>query len=151
MLPEPEDDHDRAMLGHIREQGWGAMHIPADEEGPGFGFTVGLYHTWKHPEILVMGLPLETAHELLTVAADRVRRGHRYQEGQNSDDFLVGYPCRLHLIPSGCYQAYLGYALWLYSGPDFPALQLLWPDREGRFPEDSGYALSDRQQMLSCP
>jgi hypothetical protein len=37
--------------------------------------------------------------------------------------------------------------MWFYEGVDFPALQMFWPDREGRFPWDKGFP-SRRESQL---
>ena len=49
------------------------------------------------------------------------------------------------------YPAYLGYGGWFHGGPRFPALQVVWPDAEGRFPWERwfSHALRDVQPLLS--
>lgn len=147
-LPEPEDEDDVRMLENIRVLGWGAIHVEGDADGPGFSFSVGFYHTWQHPEMLIMGLDVEKAHAILALAAEEVEGGRRYLGGELSDDFLKGYACRLHQIPRESYPDYLGYARWLYSGDDFPALQILWPDRAGRFPGEDDFAMAANQHLV---
>ena len=71
---------------------------------------------------------------MLNAAGEAVRAGQAYTVGQNSDDILHGYSCTFRPVPRGQYEAYLGSALRYYDGADFPALQLIWPDREGRYP-----------------
>jgi hypothetical protein len=42
-------------------------------------------------------------------------------------------------VDSAHYREYVGYALWLYGGPDFPMVQCVWPLKSGHFPWDAGY------------
>jgi hypothetical protein len=50
---------------------------------------------------------------------------------------LHSYPVRFVDVPQRCYPDYLGLATWAYEGNDFPAVQLVWPDKQGRWPWDA--------------
>ncbi len=149
-LPQPEDAFDERMLEHIRRLGWGVVHVPEDEEGPGFSFSVGFYYSWQHPELFIMGLEPEKAHAILAIAAENIGEGRHYEEGRSTEDFLSGYSCHLRGIPREKYPDFLGYARWLYRGDDFPALQALWPDRAGRFPGQADFAAPTLQYSLEA-
>jgi hypothetical protein len=71
IIPPPEDDSERKPVSDVRNVGWHALHISADDKGPSFTFTVGFYYTFQQPEILVMGLRHQVGHESLNTAADR--------------------------------------------------------------------------------
>jgi hypothetical protein len=71
---------------------------------------------------------------MLNGAGEAVRAGRPYAAGLNYDDILEGYNCTFRLVPGKHYEAYLGSAQWYYGGDDFPVLQLIWPDREHRYP-----------------
>ena len=66
----------------------------------------------------------------------------------------LGHPRRLRrAVPHVAHRHYpehFGYARWFYKGDDFPALQCLWPDKQGRFPSDADYSepLRARQCLL---
>ena len=96
--------------------------------------NVGLYKRFEHPELVVFGLPPDTMHRLLNVAGEAARSGQVYVVGQGYNDLLEAYSCTFRPVPVKHYQPYLGYARWYYRGGDFPALQLVWPDREHRDP-----------------
>ena len=74
-LPQPEDDHDRKVLGDIERVGWTIIGIKEEEALPGYCFSVGMYHTLGHPEILLMGLRAEIAAHLINDIGDAVRAG----------------------------------------------------------------------------
>ena len=38
------------------------------------------------------------------------------------------------------YKDHLGWSRWFYCGDDFDYVQLIWMDRDGRFPWQHGYA-----------
>ena len=128
------DSDDAQVHADIARYGWHVVQVPEDSEGPGFAFTIGLYTRFAHPELLIFGLPLDTMLRLLNVAGEAVRAGRVYVAGQDYDDLLEGYSCTFRPVPVKQYDDYLGYALWYYRGDDFPTLQLVWPDREHRYP-----------------
>jgi hypothetical protein len=49
------------------------------------------------------------------------------------------------------YREHVGYARWFYRGDEFPLLQLVWPDKAGRFPGEPGAnpALARQQPLLA--
>ena len=53
------DDNDRKLLQDVAEVGWHVVLIAEEAGTPGWAFSVGLYHTFRHPEVVVFGLPLE--------------------------------------------------------------------------------------------
>jgi hypothetical protein len=128
------DPGDAQVHADIATFGWHVVQVPEDDEGPGFAFTIGLYKRFQHPELIVFGLPLDTMLLMLNGAGEAVRAGRTYEGGQSSDDLLEGYACTFRPVPSKHYEEFLGYARWYYDGDDFPTLQLIWPDREHRYP-----------------
>jgi Domain of unknown function (DUF4262) len=146
---QDERDGDEQLLRDIQEVGWHVVLIREDEEGPAFGFTVGLYHSYGHPEVLIHGFGLELTHQILNNIGDEVKAGHQYEAGRRYPDILEGYDCAFQIIEKAFYHEYLGYARWYYRGNNFPALQCLLPDREGRFPGDAGFPeqLAKLQQL----
>ncbi len=149
-LPEPDDDQDRAILGHIAEFGWSVIGIEEDDEGPSYSFSVGLYHTLGAPELLIVGQKPQTAQGLINHAGELLRNGQRFADGERRDGILGGYPAVFAAVDPRYYREYLGYATWLYRGCDFPVLQIVWPDRDGRFSWDADYPaeLFWRQRVL---
>jgi hypothetical protein len=149
-LPAPRDDGDRKLLADVAGHGWHVVGVLEDDEGPGYAFSVGMFHTLGHPEILLMGLQHSVAHRLVNDMGDAIRRGERYEPGQKYDGLAAGFPLAFVSRARRYYREYLGYALWLYQGPEFPALQCVWPDKAGKFPWEPGYdsRFFDLQRVL---
>jgi hypothetical protein len=127
---------DRKLLDDVDEFGVHVVHVPEDEDGPGFSFTVGLWHTFQQPEVVVFGLAEDVAHDLLNAIADEAADDRKFLADSRHDDVLVGYPVRFFAVPKSSYEDVLGSAVWAYEGDDFPAVQLVWPDKQGRWPWD---------------
>lgn len=60
------------------EPGWKVMGIAADKGSPGFAYTIGLYHNYKHPEIILFGLSVDIAFTLLNDVGARVKGGRSF-------------------------------------------------------------------------
>ncbi len=144
------DEHEAQMLADIDRFGWAVLRV-SNDKGPDFAYSVGMHRTLGHPEILIFGLPLDIMHRLINDVGARVRAGAKYTAGQCADEFLEGYEVTFRAIPGFQYDGHLGWANWLYGGNDFPALQMIYPDRDHRWPWDDSVAdaFRDTQPVLA--
>jgi hypothetical protein len=117
------DKHDKKLLSDIEKYGWHMIGIKEDSEGPGFVFTVGLHKTFEHPEIIIFGLKVETMYGILRVAVEKIKAGEKFNVGIKYEEILENYPVIFFNVSQDFYNEYLGYALWFYKGPNFPAIQ----------------------------
>lgn len=149
--PTPEDDGDRQLLDDVRSVGWHVVGIEADDEGPAFAYTVGLHHSFGHPELVVFGLPVPTLFGVLNALGEAVKAGERFQAWEETDRALDGYSVLLTPVDPGHYREYLGYARWFYRGNEFSVLQCVWPDAQHRYPTEPGFTpqLSGLQPQLA--
>ena len=138
-LPIAKDASDRKLLADVERVGWHIVGIYDDEGNPGYAFSVGLFHTFEHPEIIVFGLTGETAAEIINIIGMQVRVGTRFKANDLSNDVAERLPVVFTMVPKDSYREYLGYALWFYQSLDFPVLQCVWPDEAGLFAWQDGY------------
>jgi hypothetical protein len=54
------------VLADINEYGWHCMNVIEDDEHPPWSCTIGLFETWSHPELLVIGRSRITSNAMLT-------------------------------------------------------------------------------------
>ncbi len=90
-------------------------------------------------------------HAILNNCGDMIRSGKRFAVGESVSEVLEGYDVRFRAITAkASYAEYLGYGFRHYGNQAFPVLQLLWPDKEHRFPGDAEAAdfLAKRQPLL---
>lgn len=133
-----EDASEQKVIDDIATHGWHCVHISGDEEGPGYSFTIGVFHSFGLPEFLIMGLPQATAQQILDVALDAARSGAVTDFTATTDALLKGHACAFVRVPEAQYRNYVGYARWYYQGNDFTVQQIVWPSRDGHFPWDAG-------------
>jgi hypothetical protein len=141
------DQSEQKLLSDIREYGWHAVMIQADEKSPGWGFTVGFFHSYRHPELVITGLKAEITHQFLRLFSVPIMAGKVYKPGDKVTD-IGSYPFLFVSVPTCFYRDYLGFAIWFYKPTEFPVLQVVWPDKAGRFPWEADYDTRCRQPLL---
>jgi hypothetical protein len=150
-LPEPADEHDRQLLASVASPGWHVVAVEEDDEGPAFAYSVGLYHNFRHPEVILFGLPVRVMHQIVNRVGEQIKSGETFEHLDESAGVLDGYHVCFRTVERRHYRDYLGYARWFYQGDDFPALQCVWPDSSRRYPwhPAAGRAFLRRQAVLS--
>jgi hypothetical protein len=137
----PQDKIDEKLLADVHRHGWHVVAVLGDEEGPEFAYTVGLYLRTLQPEILMMGVPAEPSGRVLNVIGEYLIAGGEIVPGERYPGFVDGRDVLFRQINRRHYHDYLGCANWFYRPhPDgYPALQCVWPDLEGVFPDEEGF------------
>jgi hypothetical protein len=131
-----EDPSEQRVLDDIAEYGWHCVHILEDDEGAGYSFTIGLWATYGHPELIVFGLPAQAAHTIVSTVARAAAEGEPLDPDRPTDALLHDYSCWFAPVPRAQYHDHVGYARWYYQGDEFPLRQIVWPSRAGVFPWD---------------
>jgi hypothetical protein len=145
-----EDDIERKLISDIEVFGWHVIMIGEDDEGPAFAYSIGLFKSFSHPEIIIFGLDVNLMHRMINLIGEEARQGRLFDDGESASGILEGYDVRFLNVARQHYHEHVGYARWFYKGDDFPLLQCIWPDMQGRFPTDAGFAraLRPRQPLL---
>jgi hypothetical protein len=135
------DRADAFIERHIRDTGWAVQLIPEGEgeDELAFAYTAGLFHNYGHAELILFGLDLEVMHAVLNDCGELVKSGRKLEPGQKLGGLLEGdYELLFREVKAPqSYKQHVGYALAFYKGRDFPLLQVVWPDAQGRFPGGS--------------
>lgn len=147
------DDSEAFIEQCVAEIGWSVEAIEAGrgEDEPPFAYTVGLHKSFSHPELIVVGLPPDVAIGVLNGCGERVKEGLPLPVAERIGGILEGYDVTFRPVrDEERYREHVGYAIWFNKGTAFPLLQLLWPDKDGRFPGDPGAAtfMAKRQPLL---
>lgn len=128
------------ILRDIDEHGVHIAFVDTDGYTPRFGYSIGLFKGYSHPELIIIGLSQESVGAIINKARSEMEKGIRYIEGVKYDGFLHGFPMQFVEVQLEHYQDYVGYAGWYNDNSfDFPVLQMVWPDKETCFPWDEGF------------
>ena len=137
------DDLDKIVISNINEFGWHCVNVIEDDGHPPWSYTIGLYETWQHPELIVIGRSRATSHAMLKTFADDIELNC---EPDLSDmNLLIGMKCHYIEVNPRYYSDYVGFALWYYRKRHFPLLQIVWPDNDGMYPWDANLPSTFRE------
>jgi hypothetical protein len=109
------------LAANIQKHQWLVFNITGSSEAElRFSYTVGLFETFGHPEVVISGLPNDVALAILNDIGSDVAKGVSREAEVLYDDILAGYPCVFKPVPTHVYEAYFGRALVFYEGLIFP-------------------------------
>ena len=132
--PESLDDVEQSFVAKIREYGWFRTSVSGDGSGPGFSYTTGFWVDCGQPEFVVFSLKNEIAHNVFWDLFRDGRDGQTVPIGRRSDAIFGNAAAYAFRVAKTHYQDHFGWSRWFYGNDDFACLQIVWPDRAGKFP-----------------
>lgn len=129
----------RDLLAQIARHDYTMVGVPEETSSdrtwvaPGFVYSVGLWSFHRVPELIVVGAPARHAVELINRYVEVVRSGKRLRPG-GPYQLLPATVVMLELVTPTVYTQWFARAFDFYPSGDFPAYQVLWPDRAGVWP-----------------
>jgi hypothetical protein len=139
----------------ISEYGWTVVSIPTkwwQLWNPPWAYSIGLYETYKLPDVVLMGRMPELTSAMMTNIHELIKMGERIGDGTELEGVLMGQTCIFRLIEKKNYKTYLPWAIDYYGSTDFPVLQCVWPDTQGKYPWQEGHERRVRRfQKLLFP
>jgi hypothetical protein len=137
----------------IENQGWAIEAVPPDAETdpptPAYAYTIGLTGGVGFPEVAVFGLSPAAAKGLLELVADACRGGTEIPLGVELIGLLDNeLRCLFAPIDLGPWGPYFATGASWYKGQPFEMVQLMYPDRNGFMPYETGY---EQRMALAQP
>jgi len=123
----------------IDKFGFTVLMLGATDYLPSFAYTVGLWKNFKHPEIIAFGLSVENLQTLLNSVGELVKEGKVMEQNKSYEEFLRNGKTEFLKVDERNISDYFGYAMELYNYENFPALQLVWTDRNNKFPWEADF------------
>jgi Domain of unknown function (DUF4262) len=132
--PAQLDRHEQNFVENVRKHGWFGTYVGADGDGPGFGYTTGIWLKFGFPELVVFSLSRQVAHNTFWYMYRGLEAGKHFAIGEPEDDIFKNVAAVLLPVSPQEYPAHLGWSRWFYGGDQFQCLQLVFPDPSGSFP-----------------
>jgi hypothetical protein len=131
---------EREIAEVVQKHGWYALSVY--DNNPPFLYSVGLMQSFKHPELIVLGLEPKSAYNVLCTIVSHLRTGSSYvQPGKYPNVLEGGELIAIRRVHPTQHPLYLGYAMGYCRETQIStleAVQVLWPDGKGKFPFDVG-------------
>lgn len=125
---------DRIKLAMIAEHGF--CFNPVRVNNTTLVYTAGLYMTFGHPEIFVMGYEDQHAFNLIGMVYQRIKAGDRFADAMVIDDLVEDDIFAIRRMTQSSTEQNSGLGQRLVG--EFPAVQLFFSDEHYLFPWDEG-------------
>lgn len=138
-----EDNHYYIDLNqtkeHIEKYGHSVIMIESTEYLPSFAYSVGLKESLNHPEIICFGLRIELLHELINDVAEIIKKEGRINSNKEYDNVFQNSRAKFLKIDERNIEDYFGVAIKYFKPTEIEGLQLVWTDRNNKFPWEDGF------------
>lgn len=143
-LPNFRIPHAEKIEWMIETNGWALEPVAArpddDPPMPGYCYTIGLPTAQEFPEVVVFGLTPVATRGLLDLVVEQLAGGVVIPV----DTTLVGLfdndlRCVFATVEVDRHSEAFATGVAWHGSADFPMVQLLWPDRNGWLPHESGF------------
>lgn len=120
----------------IEEHGWHIVMVYRQEGGASFLYTAGLWKTYRHPELVLFSPAPDPSGMVgpLRGLVERVQKGEAFEAGKSYDAVFGTHRGAVRQVRPVWMVPHLGITAGAYSSFDFPAVQVFWPDKGGKFP-----------------
>ena len=133
------DEGEQSFVAKVREHGWFRTGVFGDEKGPGFSYTTGFWVNGNQPELIIFSTKDDIAHDVFWDLFRDAKSGQALPVGQRTDAVFANLPAYAFRVAKKHYRDFLGWSRWFYGGDGFSCLQIVWPDRAGKFPWEPGF------------
>jgi Domain of unknown function (DUF4262) len=138
------------LAATVGEHGWAISGRHGDEAAPPWAYSVGMWLTCQAPELVLCGLPVASAASIINVVGARIADGADYSPGDVLTDVCPA-PLTFRPVEASWRLAsgLLPISDAFYGMVRPPYLQIVWSDKNGRFPGEPGLRpAAERMQPL---
>ncbi|GAA0247980.1 DUF4262 domain-containing protein [Cryptosporangium japonicum] len=140
----PPHHRDASLAATVDEHGWSVLRITGAVE---FAHTVGSWHTFGRPELVMFGLDGGQMQHWLNRCVAELRTNGWPEPETPFAGVLEGFDTQLRPVDESWRGALFGTAHRFYQGRPVPVWQLVWPDARGRWPGDPDATVSSRTRQ----
>lgn len=131
--------NDKQTKSNIEEFGLSVIVIEATDYLPSFAYSIGLWQKFKHPELICFGLRTQTLHTIINDVAELVKIGEFIKTGKIYDNIFENSKAEFLSVDRRNLNDYFGAAIDYYNSKEFSAIQLVWTDRNDKFPWETEF------------
>ena len=139
-----DDARDQFWIDMVAEHGH-AINMVADDPGeptdqPPFAYSIGAWESHGAPELIVFGLRPEVASSIINAVMASHAAGRRFRCGVPEFEVIQNrVPVYFLEVDPDIAKVYATFTDWYYERGAFPLWQIVWPDKNGRFPWEATY------------
>ncbi|HLP13783.1 MAG TPA: DUF4262 domain-containing protein [Flavobacteriales bacterium] len=138
-MEEDQLNEQESISDCIKKQGFYSQLFLSSGYLPQFGYSIGFFETYGHPEIICFGLDLDLIDNIIQNAHRQIKLGMRFEKDTSYGGFLEGYDIVFIDVMNGHQGDWVGYDAWYFKERKVPCLQLIWPDKNRKWPWEEEY------------
>jgi hypothetical protein len=124
---------------NIEKFGLQVIMVNSTGYSPSFTYSIGLWKSYEHPEIICFGLSKDLGHGIINDVAEIIKNGEKISEGKIYTEIFKDSRAAFLKVDKRNIDDYFGAALNYYQEVSFDALQLVWTDRNDRLPWEKNF------------
>lgn len=124
---------------NIEKIGLQVIMVASTDYLPSFAYSIGLKKTYNHPEIICFGLSNSLGHQIINDVAEIIKKGEVIESGKVYSEIFENSRATFLKVDKRNITDYFGAGLNFYENGEFNALQLIWTDRNDRFPWENNF------------
>lgn len=129
-----KEDLLKQTKSNIDKFGLQVIMVPPTNYSHSFAYSIGLTKTYSHPEIICFGLPGDLGYEIINDLAEIVKNGEQIETGKVYTEIFKNSKATFLKVDKRNLQDYFEASLNYYENEVFEAFQLIWADRNDKFP-----------------
>jgi hypothetical protein len=142
------DDEERRFIEGIAKHRCMVTNVIAERaSGANFAYSTGLTDQLGIPELAIFGLPGDVMHGMINRMREFAEAGVQLAAGRRYREVIEKFEIAALAVDRAHYRDHFGWSLWYYGHGDFEVLQLVWPDNDGVWPWEPGFAAALRAQQ----
>lgn len=148
--PEGLEAHAKMVWDKVESCGWAVVYTSSKADAVGHAYTVGLFENFSHPEIMIAGQPQLASAVALNHLGLRVSRGENFEVCEPQNDVLEDRSVRFSAMHPAWSERLMALNELYTPLADLPAIQALWPDDAGVYPDEPGCDPSAFKRQPVC-
>lgn len=124
---------------NIEKFGLQVIQVQASSYLPSFAYSTGLWQSYKHPEVICFGLSIELMHQLINDVANLIRQGEEFTIRKSYSNIFQNTNAAFLKVAPENIGDYFSLGMRHYGNDEFPAIQLVWTDRNNKFPWENDF------------
>jgi hypothetical protein len=148
LCADRDPGRDVGIVTTVREHGWCALRIVGG--GPEYVYTLGMWHTYRRPEIVMFGLNGEDMQSWVNACVRLFADTGWPADEEPFTGVIDGHSTQLRTVDESWRDPLFGSAHRFYRLWPVPVRQLVWPDRDGRWPWDPEATQTCRTRQASA-
>lgn len=145
-LEQKMEGLDAKVMENMDKYGIHIVGVHGSSEEPTFAYSVGMFKLGQ-PEVIILGMPFQTAMFFINDVFAEVEAGKAFADGEVIPEFAQGRDAKplglaFKAVSDAVADEYVRVALNTvkkHGGSWHGLLQMVWPDRQNRFPWDPEY------------